>query len=530
MAIREELTLGLQGWKRGIDEARSDVRRLNRDIKQETRGGFAAQAGWSDKGTTGAIASTARSLGPAVIAMAAFRTGVEAVSVSMERQRAEMDLGAVSTEDAGDQLERLAELAESPGLGFDQAVAFSTRLQAVKVSADLAERSMKEFGNALALVGGTPEQLDGVSLAISQIFSKGKVSAEEIDQIAERLPQIRSLMQDAFGTADTEVLQKMGIGAEEFLAAITESAAQLPRAAETASSALSNLKDDWKAFMQSVGDTIEPAMAPLFRSLSELLEQSATVVEKVASVHTVASATLFGTGGGREAADSLNGGSFAEATAELEKKNRALVEGGGAQKKPSEIAAEKKAADDLQQQMEDFDRAEAEGNRDAARRREAAAAKRASDLEKAAEDRARLAENVAGMAFAVMDPEAQLAALRTRVQNSLGVSSSREEILKASADAANEGWLEKAQIGYQTVAEMDAIAGRMQGPAASGGGSAQGSFATLMDQIFGRGTAEEQLKEIRDMRVASQDQKMTLDKILKKMDEEPPRDVWTDSV
>jgi hypothetical protein len=113
------------------------------------------------------------------------------------------------------------------------------------------------------------------------------------------------------------------------------------------------------------------------------------------------------------------------------------------------------------------------------------------------------------------------------VQNSLGVSGSREEILKASADAANEGWLEKAQIGYQTVAEMEAISGRMLGPAASGGGSAQGSFATLMDQIFGRGTAEQQLTEIKDLRAAAQGQKTVLDKILLKMDEEPEKDVWT---
>ena len=75
---------------------------------------------------------------------------------------------------------------------------------------------------------------------------------------------------------------------------------------------------------------------------------------------------------------------------------------------------------------------------------------------------------------------------------------------------------------------MDAIAGRMQGPAASGAGSAQGSFATLMDQIFGRGTAEVQLDEIKQMRTAAQDQKTTLNKILAKMDEEPPRDIWTD--
>jgi tape measure domain-containing protein len=234
MAIREELTLGIQNFQANLDKARADVRKtageMSRDIRRVGGGPGGAAGGGGGGGILGMVIGSVRAFAPALTAVAAFRQGVEAVSVSMERQRAEMALGAVSTQDVGDQLDRLRELGESPGLGFDQVVAASTRLQAVGISAELAEKAILEMGNALALVGGGKEQLDGIMLAMTQIVAKGVISAEEINQIAERLPQIRRLMQDAFGTADTEALQKLGIGSEEFIAGIVEAAGELERA------------------------------------------------------------------------------------------------------------------------------------------------------------------------------------------------------------------------------------------------------------------------------------------------------------
>ena len=119
--------------------------------------------------------------------------------------------------------------------------------------------------------------------------------------------------------------------------------------------------------------------------------------------------------------------------------------------------------------------------------------------------------------------------LRDRIERSLGVSGSRDEIIAAADLRARGGDPFAAEAALQDLAQIEAISGRMAGPGASGG-SAQGSFATLMDQIFGRGTAEQQLDEIKQLRTAAQDQKTALNMILKKMDEEPPRDIWTDGV
>lgn len=158
---------------------------------------------------------------------------IESLQLALESQ-----LG--SAEKARRELELLRQAALAPGLGFEQAVRGSVSLQAVGFQADKARKIITEFGNGLALAGKGAQELDGVVLALTQIQSKGVVSAEEISQIAERLPQIRTLMQQAFGTASSEAIQKLGISSQQFIEGITKELEKLPRATGGIKNALEN--------------------------------------------------------------------------------------------------------------------------------------------------------------------------------------------------------------------------------------------------------------------------------------------------
>jgi len=170
------------------------------------------------------------------------------------------------------ELEALRKEALKPGLGFEQAVKGSVSLQAVGLSADQARKTLSEFGNALALAGKGKAELDGVALAITQISAKGKVSAEEINQIAERLPQIRTLMKQAFGTADTEALQKLGITSEQFISGIVKQMEGLPRATGGIKNSIENAGDAVSQFLGSIGNEINKAFN--ITSLSEELSDT----------------------------------------------------------------------------------------------------------------------------------------------------------------------------------------------------------------------------------------------------------------
>lgn len=186
--------------------------------------------------------------------------GVAAVKADADLEALRMGLISVSGSAAAadKQLARLAEVAKLPGLGFREAIQGSVNLQAAGFSAQLAERSLKAFGNALATVGKGKADLDGVILALTQIQSKGKISAQEINQLGERLPQIRAAMKAAFGTADTEALQKMGISTQEFIERIVAEFEKLPPVTGGVKNAFENIRDAAERAMAEFGAALRP--------------------------------------------------------------------------------------------------------------------------------------------------------------------------------------------------------------------------------------------------------------------------------
>jgi tape measure domain-containing protein len=106
-----------------------------------------------------------------------------------------------------------------------------------------AFRTVAAAGKANALSGGTKENLDRVLLAMAQIASKANVSQEEILQLTEAGVNAGKALKDAFGTADTEQLKKMGVTSQMALAAIVASFEALPDKAGGAQNAFDNLSD-----------------------------------------------------------------------------------------------------------------------------------------------------------------------------------------------------------------------------------------------------------------------------------------------
>src|SRR5690606_38101108 len=72
------------------------------------------------------------------------------------------------------------------------------------------ERAILGFSNALLRAGRDSSELGGIAQALAQIAGKTSIQAEEINQLAERLPGIRRLLLETFGTANAEELNKLG--------------------------------------------------------------------------------------------------------------------------------------------------------------------------------------------------------------------------------------------------------------------------------------------------------------------------------
>ena len=202
--------------------------------------------------------------------------GAASVQAFGDFQSLEKAFAAVAKEgtNVGEEIESLRRIAEAPGLGFQEAVRASTRLQAVGLNAGEAARVVEQFGNAVARSGGGAAELDGAVLALTQIASKGKISAEEINQLGERIFEIRPALVQAFGTADSEQLQALGITSAEFIAKITEELAKLDRVEGGLSNAFENLRDSLRQSLTQFGATINETF-----NLSEVLNKLARGVQ-----------------------------------------------------------------------------------------------------------------------------------------------------------------------------------------------------------------------------------------------------------
>ena len=221
------------------------------------------------------LASGARSAGEAIRTAAdatrlfqvaqqqmATISGVQA-AMAYDSQVRGLAAYAKNAQDLQAQLGRLQEIAKLPGLGLKEVRAGVLQLEAAGLSAQTSERALMAFGNALALVGKGKSELDGVILALGQIASKGQISAEEINQIAERVPQIRQVLVSAFGTASTEAIQKMGISADEAIKRIISGLERLPKATTSALTTFENLQD-----------ALEQAFLPIGRGILDIFSSA----------------------------------------------------------------------------------------------------------------------------------------------------------------------------------------------------------------------------------------------------------------
>lgn len=187
--------------------------------------------------------------------------GIFQATKTMDSLKLSLTAVAGSADAMKRQLEDAKEIAKLPGLGMEEAMTGSIRLQSAGISAEQAKKSLMAFGNALATVGKGKAELDGVTLALSQIQSKGKVFAEEINQLNERLPQIRGAMKAAFGTSNSEDLQKLGVSSEEFISKVTAEFAKLPAVTSGLKNDMENLSDQWKMALADMGEGLKPFFA-----------------------------------------------------------------------------------------------------------------------------------------------------------------------------------------------------------------------------------------------------------------------------
>ena len=183
------------------------------------------------------------------------------------------------------QLEFVRQEANRLGLEMTSAANGYSKLAAATKNLNITQQETQQLfsgiANAVAAMGLSADEANGVFLALSQIAGKGKVSMEELrQQLGERLTPAMSLAAKAMGvtTAELEKMVANGISAEKFLpkfgAAMQEAFA--PTAAEnvkTLTGQINLLTNRYNEFLLSVGQGgVTEAAVAVFKDIGAALD------------------------------------------------------------------------------------------------------------------------------------------------------------------------------------------------------------------------------------------------------------------
>jgi tape measure domain-containing protein len=151
----------------------------------------------------------------AVVAAGLAAAGIASVKLAadLEQSRVAFTTLLGSAEKADAFLKDLAKFAASTPFEFVGLQDSARRLLAFGFAAQDIIPLMNSIGSAVAGLGGGKEQIDRVTLALGQMQAKGKVSAEELNQLAELGIPAWKMISDAIGISIPEAMKRAEKGA-----------------------------------------------------------------------------------------------------------------------------------------------------------------------------------------------------------------------------------------------------------------------------------------------------------------------------
>lgn len=208
-------------------------------------------------------------------------------SVLENTQNAFTSLFRGDTQKAAAFIQQLRQVAESTAFEFPDLLKMSQQLIGVGLAAEQVIPLMKDVAGAMTAAGRTTADINRVSRALQQIFTTGRVQADEMNQLAEAgvpgwrilgqaIQQSGESIESAIGRA--RELGKQGkISANDFFNAFQQFSRQegwremAENAVNTFTGAISNLKDSFRFLISDATQPAFLAMSQGIQNFSKLL-------------------------------------------------------------------------------------------------------------------------------------------------------------------------------------------------------------------------------------------------------------------
>lgn len=209
----------------------------------------------------------------ATLPLALMAGSAISAAADMDSLRKAMDTVTGSSAETAIQIERLGELAKSPGLGFREVIQGSVNLQAVGFAATDAERAMRAFGNAIATTGGRKADFERVLFQLTQMAAVGKVLGADLRPIIQTAPAVAKALNELFGTTNAESIAEQTGSFREFFELLIPKLEEMGQVSGGAANTLDNFSDAVFKARTEIGEKLLPAILPMVEGFSRFLEQ-----------------------------------------------------------------------------------------------------------------------------------------------------------------------------------------------------------------------------------------------------------------
>jgi tape measure domain-containing protein len=215
------------------------------------------------------------------------------LAADLEKQRTALRLVLRDTAEYDSAINFLAKTSKDYAIPQDQLIKGFTQLAAsVKGAGGSINDTKTAFQGVTAGIrgtGGSLENLDAALLATSQVFSKGKVTAEELrGQIGERLPGAFTLFAQSLGKTPQELdkaLERGEVSLQDFLTfsktVFGEYGQNAKIIADSPAAAGDRLQTNLKNLGESVGRLLQPVGAAFQNTFSEIVKYIDTAARKL---------------------------------------------------------------------------------------------------------------------------------------------------------------------------------------------------------------------------------------------------------
>jgi len=234
-------------------------------------------------GGLGGLKTAAAGVGLLAVAGGIAMVGQRAITLAAELEQAKIGFTTMlgGAQQADKFLRDLTQFAATTPFELRGLVDSSKRLLAFGFEAQGVIPIMTAVGNAVAGLGGGKEVLDGVTLALGQMAAKGKVSAEEMNQLAERGIPAWKMLAKEIGVSQPQAMKMAEKGAIDANTAIVsiingmnqEFPDMMSKQSKSFSGAMSNLQDSADIALTKIGTAIIEAfhITPIIQALSAVI-------------------------------------------------------------------------------------------------------------------------------------------------------------------------------------------------------------------------------------------------------------------